>query len=302
MKWIFDKGTLTISGKGKMEGSPWNEKHKGKINKVLIEDGITSISGEAFCCFYTNERSRLASVTIPSSVTQIGKNAFGKCLKLKSITIQNSVKEIGKGAFHSCSALSSVTIPDSVTEIGESAFYDCCGLTSIIIPDSVKKVGAYAFSGWSIKLKSVTISGKDTEIDETAFENKLGTSSTVFTVHPDHYQYMSENGKLKMKPEYKIKYSTHEADGWIYYMDDNRKAIYKARPDASEITLVAQFDFQVSDFEIKDNWIYLYRKWVKTLCSPRDRDGVDIETSIIYEMTLDGKEFTEVSRKEETKH
>ena len=39
------------------------------------------------------------SVTVPDSVTQIGTNAFEKCISLQEITLPDSVREIGTKAF-----------------------------------------------------------------------------------------------------------------------------------------------------------------------------------------------------------
>lgn len=47
------------------------------------------------------------------------------------MTIPNSVTTIGRAAFSGCTGLTSVTIPYSVTSIGESAFKYCSGLTSV---------------------------------------------------------------------------------------------------------------------------------------------------------------------------
>jgi hypothetical protein len=54
---------------------------------------------------------------------------FGACGSLASVTIPESVTSIGKGAFKDCSSLTSVTIPESVTSIGKSAFDGCEALT-----------------------------------------------------------------------------------------------------------------------------------------------------------------------------
>ena len=69
--------------------------------------------------------SALTSITIPDSVTAIGKSAFKVCKSLTTIHLPISLIEIKAYTFYDCSSLTSITIPDSVTAIGESAFEDC---------------------------------------------------------------------------------------------------------------------------------------------------------------------------------
>ena len=74
---------------------------------------------------------KIGGYTIPSTVTNIGSDAFRGCSGLTSVTIGNSVTSFGDEAFSDCSGLTSITIPDSVTSIGGSAFTGCTGLTSV---------------------------------------------------------------------------------------------------------------------------------------------------------------------------
>ena len=100
---LSDDGVLTISGNGEMNdySQPWGN----SITSVIIENGVTSIGGSAFC-----DCSSLTSITIPEGVTSIGYQAFYNCSNLTSITIPDSVTSIGGYAFSGCSSDLTVTV------------------------------------------------------------------------------------------------------------------------------------------------------------------------------------------------
>ena len=141
----------------------FGDSQRGKIKKVIIENGVTNIGAWAF-----TDCSLLTSITIPNSVTSIGTEAFRGCSNLTSITIPTSVTSIGDYTFSGCSSLTSINIPKPVTSIGNYVFNDCSNLTSITIPNSVTKIGKGAFCNCG-NLISVTIPESVTSIGESAF-------------------------------------------------------------------------------------------------------------------------------------
>ncbi|MDE6079096.1 MAG: leucine-rich repeat protein, partial [Duncaniella sp.] len=101
------------------------------IDRLLIDS-----EGVLISCLNTSSH-----ISIPSSVTSIGEDAFYGCKSLSSVSIPSSVTTIEDSTFSDCKSLKSVIIPSSVTSIGNSAFYDCESLESVSIPSSVTLIG-----------------------------------------------------------------------------------------------------------------------------------------------------------------
>ena len=254
LKWTLDsEGTLTISGTGDMEDydslnrpAPWYYKYKNIINKVIIENGITSIGTDTFgMC------GKITDVNIPSSVTRISTQAFQYCAGLLEITIPNGITEICDRTFRGCTSLKKVDFPNALTSIGTDTFNDCSNLVTVNIPDSVINIGSGAFSGCS-KLKSVNMGNNVKSIDDGAFsECPQLTSLTIpknttsigrrickscgsvnFDVSPQNVYFSSQNGVLlnkektelisyakdKIQPAYDIPYGVEKiANGAFAY-------------------------------------------------------------------------------------
>jgi hypothetical protein len=141
---------------------------------ITLPSTITSIGSNAF-----RGCSKLTSITIPASVATIGSSAFLNCSNLASITILSNITTINLCTFQNCSNLASVTIPSTVTSIGEAAFDGCAKLTSMTIPSAVTSIDTYAFRNCS-SLTSITIPSGITAIGQYTFYGCSGlTSATI---------------------------------------------------------------------------------------------------------------------------
>lgn len=150
------------------------------IPEKVTADGmsytVTEIGNKAF-----NNCPLLEEVIIPDTIKLIETGnywdfstatlyaAFKDCRRLKSLTLPNSLTFIGRGAFNNCTGLTSVVIPNSVTYL--AGFYGCTGLTSVVIPSSVTEI-SWAFNNCS-NLTSVIIENKEgaVKIHNDAFKD-----------------------------------------------------------------------------------------------------------------------------------
>nr|MCR4924585.1 leucine-rich repeat domain-containing protein [Lachnospiraceae bacterium] len=88
-------------------------------------------------------------LTIPSNVTDIGKDAFSECKTLTTVNIPDSIRTIGYNAFENCTNLTQVNIGNGVRKIGSAAFAGCKNLKNITIPDKTDSLGSGVFASCS---------------------------------------------------------------------------------------------------------------------------------------------------------
>ncbi len=159
------------------------------LNGELVTE-VTLTTATKIGDYAFNRYDSLTSITIPSSVTSIGSDAFNNCSLLGTVTFGEGSKleSIGSSAFSICSNLTSITIPSGVTSIGDSAFYRCTSLTSIEIPSSVASIGGDAFS-FCDALKKVNI----TDIDAWAM---IDFGWRGIKINPLYYGDLYLNGEL----------------------------------------------------------------------------------------------------------
>ena len=141
--------------------------YSGEETELVIPsevDGltVTAIGKSAF------SRSKLTSVTLPSTVTRIGQYAFTGCVNLTSIELPDSVTQIDYEGFSGCSNLESVKLSQQLTSVGQMAFQGCKKLQNLELPDSLTTIGYGAFQNC-------------TALSSVKYPAGLQTGSTLFS-------------------------------------------------------------------------------------------------------------------------
>ncbi|WP_415286221.1 leucine-rich repeat domain-containing protein [Clostridium perfringens] len=158
------------------------EPPEGKLKSVKLPNTLKYIGEDAFAF------NQLTEITIPDSVTEIGRGAFERNT-LKSIKLSSNLIKIEPCVFFH-NKLKSVIIPDSVVEVGVSAFNNN-NLTSIKLSGNLIKIEPCAFS--DNKLELVTIPDSVTEIGFSAFSRNnltsIKLSDNLIKIEPCAFSY-----------------------------------------------------------------------------------------------------------------
>ena len=145
----------------------------------LYDDSYTNDNELGSCAFLNC--SGLTSLSLPSSLTSIEREAFAGCSGLTSLSRPSSLTSIKYRAFYGCSGLTSLSLPSGITSIDWNAFSGCSGLTSLTLPSSLTSIDSGAFSGCS-GLTSLSLPSGLTSIGDGAFRGCSGlTSIYVYT-------------------------------------------------------------------------------------------------------------------------
>lgn len=164
---------------------------------------VNAITDDAF-----SNANSLTSITIPSTISKVGKYAFHGCEGLtavhindlvswcnisfenyyanplfyahqlflngeevKEIVVSSDVKRVGDYAFYGCTSITSFKMmEDGVTYIGLAAFKGCTNLSEVYLLNSILTIRGSAFSGCS-NLKSVQLSNQITSLMDYIFKD-----------------------------------------------------------------------------------------------------------------------------------
>lgn len=204
-----DRGRITalkLPASIKWLGDSRNYSGFCSLTSLELPEGLLYIGKNLF------RSTKIKTLTIPSSVTEIGdygfsecdlitlylngtfegEGVFSSCHSLEKVVIGPDVRSLPRQIFSGCENLLSVKFDQNPTapdfRIDNYAFSECSYLQTIELPSNLSVVGEYAFS--KAGLKSVVIPAGTDSLLSTAFYNC--SSLTTITL-PKDLQYTSNN-------------------------------------------------------------------------------------------------------------
>ncbi len=184
---LYDNCTLVFSGTGKTED--YDENHVGNwvnnkeyVVHVVFEEGITEIGDYLLNNFIHMQNRNIRTITIPSTVTKIGEDAFTWLKNLEAVNISDLARWCAIDFANTWSnpmdnqaalylngvLVENLEIPENVTVLKDSAFKGCTSLRSVFVHENVTRIGSYAFNTCE-NLETVYFTGSAPGFGEAVF-------------------------------------------------------------------------------------------------------------------------------------
>lgn len=117
-----------------------------QITKVIIPEGYTNIGDNAFYGYGKSQNQNVTfTVTLPSTLKEIGTSAFEGALQMTDITLPEGLETIGKRAFWNCNNLTDPKFPSTLKEILSEAYSGALNIKNIKFNDNLEFIGNCAF-------------------------------------------------------------------------------------------------------------------------------------------------------------
>ena len=150
-------------------------KYNYELASVTIGEGIQQIPAD-FC-----RGTKLSSVTVPSTVMELGTSCFSTCKSLITVVLPTGIIAIPASAFNDCTALTTINL-NSIETFGDASFMGCEALNPINL-SSVTLIGNYAFKGCH-SITNVVLPECLEDVGDESFASCYGLGSVTMSSTP----------------------------------------------------------------------------------------------------------------------
>lgn len=234
-----------------------------KLEEVELQEGLTTISDGAF--YGTGIRG----ITIPSTVTTIGKNAFRNCANLGkapeeeddeetagvaaadievgvTFTTGTSALTMGDNAFYN-TGLTSIEIPARLTSLGENTFAICSDLTEVTFASgsTLATIGNNVF--WGTKITSIDLPNTVTSLGSNVFRyapiSSLVIPASVTSIGVTPFMYCDSLASISFSGDN----ANYTIEDNILYNKDKTKILAVASAGINKQFVVADSVKEIAD-------------------------------------------------------
>ena len=259
----------------KIQEQAFRQNYKLASVKFCEPSKITNLSAYSFW-----QCPKLKEVTLPSSITEIGKvflqcenletvnvpanaklktikeDAFATNKKLKNFNFQGNcnLEAIEANAFANAESLESFNFPKTVTEIGRNAFTGCTSMATATFADDadIQIIGEGAFADCG--LTSISIPKKVQTIEREAFRsckvlNKIDVTEFTTKIDPEAFKYCDNLTDINVSKKNTI-YSS--VDGYLLSKDKETLLIFPPGKANENFTLLPPSIVKIGDYAFYD--------------------------------------------------
>ena len=177
---------------------------------------------------YNNYGTLYTSVTVPSTITELGDGIFEGASCLTSVTLQSTLKSIGWCCFQDCTGLTEITIPNNVETIGRRAFRGCSNLKTVTIGSGVKSINYLAFDGCTKLSQIVCEAATPPTLETSVFSDNTLSFTTLVVPKGKKSAYQNAEGWGNFQNIIELGGSGYEFEysGFKYRILENNPSTY----------------------------------------------------------------------------
>lgn len=167
------------------------------LKTIALPEGLQSIGDYAF------NWAGLTSITIPSTVTDMGMVAFAYCQRLVRAKVLSPLVKLPDWTFYGCTALKDLSLPETVEQTGEKSLDECNRLTTIYYDGKADLIPQSPENGFTIQQKptqeypQTTVSSKSDLASSETIQVTESDGATITEIVKTDYSFILNGETIK---------------------------------------------------------------------------------------------------------